>query len=125
MLTPIHILSEMVIPRFLLTERFPKFGCEGNNQREFVCDADAESLCLSDIWPHWYEVISALNEICPCQFWPINLVNQNFNYIYIDYILLKYIKMINRVIMRKKSVNRLTLQTIKTRKRLDWYQTSK
>ena len=28
----------------LLTERFPKFGCEGSNQRESVCDADAESL---------------------------------------------------------------------------------
>ena len=28
----------------LLTERFQKFGCEGNNQREFVCDADAESI---------------------------------------------------------------------------------
>ena len=28
----------------LLTEPFPKFGYEGNNQREFVCDADAESL---------------------------------------------------------------------------------
>ena len=27
-----------------LTERFPKFGCEGSNQRETVCDADAESL---------------------------------------------------------------------------------
>ena len=26
----------------LLTERFPKFGYEGNNQREFVCDADAK-----------------------------------------------------------------------------------
>ena len=28
----------------LLTERFPKFGCEGSNQRESVCNADAESL---------------------------------------------------------------------------------
>ena len=28
----------------LLTEHFPKFGCEGNNQREFVCDAGARSL---------------------------------------------------------------------------------
>ena len=28
----------------LLTERFPKFGCEVKNQRESVCDADAESL---------------------------------------------------------------------------------
>ena len=28
----------------LLTERFPKFCCEGSNQRESVCDADAESL---------------------------------------------------------------------------------
>ena len=36
----------------LLTERFPKFGCEGSNQREYVCDADAESLSNSDIWPH-------------------------------------------------------------------------
>ena len=25
----------------LLSERFPKFDYEGNNQREFVCDADA------------------------------------------------------------------------------------
>ena len=31
------------MPRYL-TERFPKFGCEGSNQRESVCDADAESL---------------------------------------------------------------------------------
>ena len=29
---------------YVLTERFPKFGCEGNSQKEFVCDADAESL---------------------------------------------------------------------------------
>ena len=28
----------------LLTERFPKFVCEGSYQRESVCDADAESL---------------------------------------------------------------------------------
>ena len=28
----------------LLTERFPSFGCEGNNQRESVCVADAVSL---------------------------------------------------------------------------------
>ena len=28
----------------LLTERFPRFGCEGNNQRESVCVVDAESL---------------------------------------------------------------------------------
>ena len=28
----------------LLTERFPKFSCEGSNQRVSVCDADAESL---------------------------------------------------------------------------------
>ena len=28
----------------LLTERFPKFDCEGNTERESVCDADAESL---------------------------------------------------------------------------------
>ena len=27
----------------LLTERFPKFGCEGKNQRESVCDADSLS----------------------------------------------------------------------------------
>ena len=36
----------------LLTERFVKFGFEGNNQREFVCDADTESLSYSDIEPH-------------------------------------------------------------------------
>ena len=41
---PQSILSEMVMPSILLTERFPKFGCEGSNQRESVCDADAESL---------------------------------------------------------------------------------
>ena len=28
----------------LLTERFPKFSCEGNSQRVFVCDADVKSL---------------------------------------------------------------------------------
>ena len=32
------------MPNILLTERFSKFGCEGSNQRESVCDADAESL---------------------------------------------------------------------------------
>ena len=41
---PQSILSEMVIPRYLLNERFPKLGCEVNNQRESVSDADAESL---------------------------------------------------------------------------------
>ena len=38
------ILSEMVIPRYLLTERFPNIDCEENSQRVFVCIADAESL---------------------------------------------------------------------------------
>ena len=42
----------MVIPKYFAVERFPKFGCEGKNQSEFIRDADAESLSLSDIWPH-------------------------------------------------------------------------
>ena len=29
---------------------FPKFDCVVSSRREFVCDADAESLSLSDIW---------------------------------------------------------------------------
>ena len=37
---------------FLLTEHFLKFGCEVNNQKVFVCDADVESLSLNDIWRH-------------------------------------------------------------------------
>ena len=41
---PQSILSEIVIPRYLLTVRFPKFCYEGNSQRVFVCDADAKSL---------------------------------------------------------------------------------
>ena len=45
-------VGEMLDELILLTERFPKFGCEGINQRESVCDADAESLSQSDIWPH-------------------------------------------------------------------------
>ena len=32
------------MPRYFDAERFPKFGCEGSNQRESVRDADAESL---------------------------------------------------------------------------------
>ena len=44
-------VSEIVIPRYLLTERFPRLGCDGNSQRVSVCDADAESLSWSDIWP--------------------------------------------------------------------------
>ena len=34
----------------LPTEHFPKFDCVVSSRREFVCDADAESLSLSDIW---------------------------------------------------------------------------
>ena len=37
---------------FLLTERFPRFGSEGNSQRVFVGGADAKSLSWSDIRPH-------------------------------------------------------------------------
>ena len=36
----------------LPTEHFPKFDCVVSSRREFVCDADAESLSLSDIWQH-------------------------------------------------------------------------
>ena len=46
MLTPIHIIRDGYT---MLTERFPKFGYEVNNQRESVCDADAELLSKSDI----------------------------------------------------------------------------
>ena len=43
MLTPIHINRDGYICQgILLTERFPKFGCEGSNQRESVY-ADAGS----------------------------------------------------------------------------------
>ena len=38
------ILSEMVIPRYHASWTFSKFGYKGNNQREFVCDADAKLL---------------------------------------------------------------------------------
>ena len=31
---------------------FLKFDCLVNSQRELFCDADAESLSLSDIWLH-------------------------------------------------------------------------
>ena len=82
MLTPNPYNQRWLYQGISLTERFPKFGCDRNNQREFVCDSDAESLCLSDIWPYWFGVILALYEICPCQFRPINLVNLDFNYIY-------------------------------------------
>ena len=34
----------IIFQGYVLTERFPKFGCEVNCQKEFVCDADAESL---------------------------------------------------------------------------------
>ena len=46
------MLSVVVIPRYFATEHFPKFDCVVNSGREFVCDADAESLSLSDIWLH-------------------------------------------------------------------------
>ena len=49
---PQSILSEIVIKLYhniLPTERFPRFGCEGNSQRVCVCAADAESLSWSDI----------------------------------------------------------------------------
>ena len=37
--------QEWLYQGILLTERFPKFVCEGNfSQRVFVCDADVESL---------------------------------------------------------------------------------
>ena len=36
----------------MLTEHFPNFGCVVNSRKEFVCDADAESLLLNDIWLH-------------------------------------------------------------------------
>ena len=32
------------MPRYFADLTFPKFGCKGSNQRESVCDADAESL---------------------------------------------------------------------------------
>ena len=39
------MLAVMVILRYSLsTEYFPKFGCEVNNQKVFVCDADAKSV---------------------------------------------------------------------------------
>ena len=41
-------LDQIILP----TERFPKFGYEGNNQREFVCDAD-EKKCYEKITA-WY-----------------------------------------------------------------------
>ena len=47
MLTPTHIIRDGNTNEgtcILLTECFPKIGCEGNSQREFVCDADAKSL---------------------------------------------------------------------------------
>ena len=50
MLTPIHVISNGDTKVFLPTEHFPKFDCVVNNRREFVCNADAESLSLSDIW---------------------------------------------------------------------------
>ena len=34
-----------------MTEHFPRFGCVGNSQNEFVCDADPESLSENDIVP--------------------------------------------------------------------------
>ena len=34
------------------TNNFPKFDCVVSSRREFVCDADAKSLSLSDIWLH-------------------------------------------------------------------------
>ena len=46
---------------YVLTERFPKFGCEGISQREFVCDADAESLSQCDILHH--HTIIDFNEV--------------------------------------------------------------
>ena len=41
-------LTEYILP----TEHFTKFDCVVNSPREFVCDADAESLSLSGIWLH-------------------------------------------------------------------------
>ena len=41
-----HGLYQGILP----TEHFPKFDCVVNSRKEFVCDADAESFSLSDIW---------------------------------------------------------------------------
>ena len=48
-MTPIHVISNGDTKIFCRLT-FPKFDCVVNSQREFVCDADAESLSLSDIW---------------------------------------------------------------------------
>ena len=39
---PYYHYQRWLYQGILLTECFSKFGYEGNNQREFVCDADAE-----------------------------------------------------------------------------------
>ena len=59
---PQSILSEMVISRYLADWTFPKFSCEGNNQREFVCNADAESLYDRVTLIEWH--LATLNFIC-------------------------------------------------------------
>ena len=59
---PQSILSEMVIPRYFANWIFPKFGCEGSNQREFVCNADAESLYDRVTLIEWH--LATLKFIC-------------------------------------------------------------
>ena len=59
---PQSILSEMVISRYLADWTFPKFSCEGNNQREFVCNADAESIYDRVTLIEWH--LATLNFIC-------------------------------------------------------------
>ena len=59
---PQSILSEMVISRYLADWTFPKFSCEGNNQKEFVCNADAESLYDRVTLIEWH--LATLNFIC-------------------------------------------------------------
>ena len=52
MLTPIHVISDGDAKVFCRLNIFTNFGCVVNSRKECVCDADAESLSLSDILLH-------------------------------------------------------------------------